>query len=64
MAKQSYAVTIAGGGSTYTPGVVLTLLAKRDVSPSIGLRSMTTMPSVRGQLPRHVPSTSGRMLQR
>lgn len=33
MAKQSYAVTIAGGGSTYTPGVVLTLLAKRDVFP-------------------------------
>ena len=26
MGKQSYAVTIAGGGSTYTPGVVLMLL--------------------------------------
>lgn len=26
MSKQSYAVTIAGGGSTYTPGVVLMLL--------------------------------------
>ena len=33
MAKQSYAITVAGGGSTYTPGVVLTLLAKRDVFP-------------------------------
>lgn len=26
MSKQSYAITIAGGGSTYTPGVVLMLL--------------------------------------
>lgn len=31
MAKQSYAVTIAGGGSTYTPGVVLTLREARCV---------------------------------
>ncbi len=33
MAKQSYAVTIAGGGSTYTPGVVLMLLQERERFP-------------------------------
>ena len=33
MANSSYAITIAGGGSTYTPGVVLTLLSKRDIFP-------------------------------
>lgn len=33
MSKPSYTVTIAGGGSTYTPGVVLTLLAGRDKFP-------------------------------
>ncbi len=33
MADKTYAVTIAGGGSTYTPGIVLTLLSKRDIFP-------------------------------
>ena len=33
MAKESYAITIAGGGSTYTPGVVLTLLSAQDRFP-------------------------------
>ncbi len=33
MGKQSYAVTIAGGGSTYTPGVVLMLLNDQEKFP-------------------------------
>ncbi len=33
MSKRSYAVTIAGGGSTYTPGVVLMLLQGRGKFP-------------------------------
>ncbi len=33
MGKQSYAVTIAGGGSTYTPGVVLMLLNDAEKFP-------------------------------
>lgn len=33
MSKESYAVTIAGGGSTYTPGVVLMLLNDSEKFP-------------------------------
>ena len=33
MKKQSYAVTIAGGGSTFTPGIVLMLLDNMDRFP-------------------------------
>ncbi len=64
MAKQSYAVTIAGGGSTYTPGVVLTLLAKRDVFPINRITLYDNDAERQGTIAKHVPSTSGRMLQR
>ena len=33
MGKASYAVTIAGGGSTFTPGIALMLLEERDRFP-------------------------------
>lgn len=33
MAKKSYAVTIAGGGSTFTPGIALMLLQEHDRFP-------------------------------
>ena len=33
MAKSSYAVTIAGGGSTFTPGIALMLLKEHDRFP-------------------------------
>lgn len=33
MSQQSYAVTIAGGGSTFTPGIALMLLEERDRFP-------------------------------
>ena len=29
MSKKNYAVTIAGGGSTFTPGIALMLLAQK-----------------------------------
>ena len=33
MSKKNYAVTIAGGGSTFTPGIALMLLEERDRFP-------------------------------
>ena len=33
MSKKSFAVTVAGGGSTFTPGIALMLLAERDRFP-------------------------------
>lgn len=33
MSKQSYAVTVAGGGSTFTPGIALMLLEERERFP-------------------------------
>ena len=33
MSQKSYAVTIAGGGSTFTPGIALMLLKERDRLP-------------------------------
>ncbi len=33
MSKENYAVTIAGGGSTFTPGIALMLLKERDRFP-------------------------------
>lgn len=33
MSKKSYAVTIAGGGSTFTPGIALMLLEEHDRFP-------------------------------
>ena len=33
MAKKSYSVTIAGGGSTFTPGIALMLLEEHDRFP-------------------------------
>ena len=31
MSKKSFAVTVAGGGSTFTPGIALMLLAEREL---------------------------------
>lgn len=33
MSKQSYAITVAGGGSTFTPGIALMLLEERERFP-------------------------------
>ncbi len=33
MSKKSFAVTVAGGGSTFTPGIALMLLEERDRFP-------------------------------
>ena len=33
MPKKSYAITVAGGGSTFTPGIALMLLEERDRFP-------------------------------
>ena len=33
MSKKSYAVTIAGGGSTFTPGIALMLIEEHDRFP-------------------------------
>ena len=34
MSNKKYAVTVAGGGSTFTPGIALMLLEERDRFPS------------------------------
>ena len=33
MAKKKYSITVAGGGSTFTPGIVLMLLDHMDRFP-------------------------------
>lgn len=64
MSKKNYAVTIAGGGSTFTPGIALMLLEERDRFPVNKVTSTTTTPSARRSLPRRARSTSTRSSRR
>ena len=55
MAKKKYSITVAGGGSTFTPGIVLMLLDHID-SQFVPSSFMITMQRDRKQLQKHVRS--------
>ena len=38
MAKKKYSITVAGGGSTFTPGIVLMLLDHMDRFPICSIK--------------------------
>ena len=44
---KTFKLVIAGGGSTYTPGIVKSLLVQKDRLNSMNWFSMITMPNVR-----------------
>ena len=56
MAKKKYSITVAGGGSTFTPGIVLMLLDHMTDSQFVPSSFMITMQRDRKQLQKHVRS--------
>ena len=56
MAKKKYSITVAGGGSTFTPGIVLMLLDHMDRFPIRSIKFYETMQRDRKQLQKHVRS--------
>ena len=53
---KKFSILIAGGGSTYTPGIVLMLLSHLDRFPLRSIKFMTMMQSVRKLLRMHARS--------
>ncbi len=49
---KKFSVVIAGGGSTFTPGIVLMLLANQDRFPLRSLKFTTTTARARRPSPR------------
>lgn len=62
MSKKKFSVVIAGGGSTYTPEIILMLLDNMDRLPPAPSSCMTMMRSARADWLRPARLSSGKRI--